>query len=77
MSPHLLIFGSFSNLPSRNAYLGSSPLLFVITNIFLLTCNKINDFNRNIPISKSQQLNMIKTCEKHLKKGPYIGSMKH
>ena len=54
-SPHLLIW-----IPRS--------FVFIIANIFLITSTEIDDPNTNIPISKFQELNMRKTCEKHLKK---------
>ena len=50
--PHSFVnFYFFSN--STNAYLQPSRL-FIIQNIFLLTCTEIDDLNTNIPISKFQ-----------------------
>ena len=49
--PCLLIF-FFSEPP--NAYLDTPPHCFIIPNIFLLTCTKIDDLNTNIPILKYQ-----------------------
>ena len=47
--PRLLIFEFFSNL---NAYL--EVPLFIIPNIFLVTCTEIDDLDTYIPISKFQ-----------------------
>ena len=50
------------------------PRLFIIPNIFYTPAAKLTISIQTFQHQKFQSLNMRKTCKKHVKKDPYIGS---
>ena len=75
--PRLVNFCSFfQTLPLPLCLFGPPPPLFIILNIFYSTLPKltisIKHSNIKIPVR-----NMKKTCETHVKKDPFFGSILH